>query len=110
MANVRASNRPTHVVRAVLSRAAVPAIAILAMSFFGYYAVLGPNGAFAYRDYTRQLEKRQAEFAMLDKARAELRNRVQRLDPKGADPDLVDELVRTKLNVAHPNEVIVSLR
>jgi cell division protein FtsB len=96
--------------KAVLSRAGVPALAILAMSFFGYYAVLGPNGVLAYRDYTRKLEQRQAEYARVDKARAELRNRVQRLDPKGADPDLVDELVRKELNVAHPNEVIVQLK
>ena len=94
----------------MLSRAGIPAFAILAMSFFGYYAILGPNGVLAYRDYSRQLEARQAEYARLDKARTELRNRVQRLDPKGADPDLVDELVRQKLNVAHPNDVIVHLK
>jgi cell division protein FtsB len=94
----------------MLSRAGVPALVILITGFFGYYAVLGPNGVLAYREYTRQLERRQVEFARVDKARAELRNRVRLLDPKGADPDLIDELTRRQLNVAHPNEVIISLR
>lgn len=100
---------PGKPVRGIVRRAGVPVIAILAMGFFGYYAILGPNGVLAYREYTRQLERKRAEYAALDKARAELRNRVQRLDPKGADPDLVDELVRRELNVAHPDEVIVAL-
>jgi cell division protein FtsB len=101
---------PTTTLKAMLSRAGVPALVILITGFFGYYAVLGPNGVLAYREYTRQLERRQVEFARVDKARAELRNRVRLLDPKGADPDLIDELTRRQLNVAHPNEVIISLR
>ena len=104
------SAKPATVLRTVLRRAAVPAAAIVSMGFFGYYAVLGPNGIVAYREYTRQLERRQVEYARLDKARAELRNRVNLLDPRRADPDMVDELVRKELNVAHPDEVIVSLK
>ena len=94
----------------MLGRAGIPALVILITGFFGYYAVLGPNGVLAYREYTRQLERRQADYARVDQTRAELRNRVRLLDPKGADPDLIDELTRKQLNVAHPNEVIVSLR
>ena len=104
------ARHPSTTLKAVLSRAGVPALVILIMGFFGYYAVLGPNGVLAYREYTRQLERRQADYARVDKARTELRNRVRLLDPKGADPDLIDELTRKQLNVAHPNEVIVSLR
>ena len=44
---------------------------------------------------------------MLDKQRAELKNRVDLLDPHHADPDMVDELVRKKLNVVNPDEVVV---
>ena len=32
------------------------------------------------------------------------------LDPDHANPDMVDEMVRKELNVAHPDEVIVPLR
>ena len=93
----------------VLRRAGLPAAALILMGFFGYYAVLGPNGVLSYRDYSRQLEKRQADYAALDKQRAELKNRVALIDPKHANPDMVDELTRTKLNVVHPDEVIVPL-
>jgi cell division protein FtsB len=96
--------------RTLLRKAGLPAAALILMGFFGYYAVLGPNGILSYREYTRQLEKKQAEYAALDKQRAELKNRVALLDPNNTDPDIVDELARKKLNVAHPDEVIVPLR
>ncbi len=95
--------------RAILRRAALPSAALMLMGFFGYYAVLGPNGVLAYQDYHRQLELRKVEYAKLDKRRAELKNRVKLADPNGADPDLVEERIRKELNLAHPNEVIVPL-
>jgi len=81
------------------------------MGFFGYYAVMGPNGLLSYPDYQRQLAQRSAEYAKLDKQRAELRNHVNLLNSKrGADPDMVDELTRKGLNVVRPDEVIVPLK
>ncbi|MEP7008352.1 MAG: septum formation initiator family protein [Sphingomonas bacterium] len=93
--------------RTMLRRAMAPAALLIVGAFFGGYAIMGPNGALAYGDIKRQLVKRQAEFAMLDKQRAELKNRVDLLDPRHADPDMVDELVRKKLNVVNPDEVVV---
>lgn len=92
-----------------LKRAAFPAAALTVMAFFGIYAVAGPNGVLALGDYKRQLVKREREYAQLDQRRAMLRNRVGLLDPRHANPDMVDELVRKELNVAHPDEVIVPL-
>ena len=105
MATLRAR---THVL-SMVRKAGLPAAALILMGFFGYYAVLGPNDILSYRDHSRQLEKRQQEFVALDKQRDELKNRVSLLDPRRADPDMVDELARKKLNVAHPDEVIVTL-
>jgi cell division protein FtsB len=96
-------------VPAMLRRAGLPAAALILMGFFGYYAVLGPNGILSYRDYSRQLEQRQKEYAALDKKRAELKNRVGLLDPNRANPDMVDELTRKELNVVRHDEVIVPL-
>ena len=96
--------------RTMLTRAALPGLALVAMAFFGAYAVLGPNGMLAYGDYQRQLVKRERDLAALDRERAVLRNRVTLLDPRHANPDMVDELVRKQLNVAHPDEVIVPLK
>lgn len=96
--------------RRTMKRAAWPALGLTLMAFFGAYAVLGPNGMLAYGDYKRQLAKREGDYAALDKRRAVLKNRVALLDPDHANPDMVDEMVRRELNVAHPDEVIVPLK
>ena len=93
-----------------LRRAALPAMALTIISFFGGYAVFGPNGAMAYGEYQSQLAKRDADFRELDRKRAVLQNRVALLDPRHANPDMVDEMVRRELNVAHPDEMIVPLK
>ena len=95
--------------RRALRRAAVPAAVVAVMAFFGGYAVLGPNGVLAYGDYKRQLAKRERDYVALDQRRAVLKNRVALLNPDHANPDMVDEMVRKELNVAHPDEVIVPL-
>ncbi len=88
----------------------MPAIALTIISFFGGYAVFGRNGAMAYGEYQHQLVEREADYAELDRKRAVLKNRVALLDPRHANPDMVDEMVRKELNVAHPDEVIVPLK
>jgi cell division protein FtsB len=47
------------------------------------------------------------EIARLTALRDRLQNRVGLLDPRHADPDLVGELLRRDLNVAHPDEIIL---
>ena len=96
--------------RVILRRAGPPALALIVMAFFGGYAVIGPNGILAYGDYKRQLASRQADYVALDKQRAVLRNHVALLDPRHANPDMVDEMVRKELNVTHPDEVTLLLR
>jgi len=95
--------------RSLLLSAAAPATAMLVIAFFGGYALIGPNGVLAWGDYNRMLHKRQAELAVLKKERAAIANRVALLDPKKANPDMVDELIRKELGVAHPDEVIIPL-
>ena len=84
-------------------------MALIVMAFFGAYAVIGPNGVLAYGDYKRQLARREAQYAEVDKRRAVLRNHVRLLDPRNADPDFSDEMVRKNLKTVHPDEVVVPL-
>lgn len=93
----------------MLGSAATPALAMIVVAFFGGYALFGANGVLAGFEYRQMLEKRQAELALLQKERDEVANRVALLDPKKANPDLVDELVRRELGLAHPDEVIIPL-
>ena len=93
-----------------MRRAALPALGLTIVAFFGAYAVLGRNGLLAYGEYQRQLVKREHDYVLLDKRRTILKNRVALLDPDHANPDMVDEMVREELKVAHPDEVIVPLK
>ncbi|MEG3086504.1 FtsB family cell division protein [Sphingomonas sp. PB4P5] len=93
----------------MLRGAIVPAVVVIVIVGLGTYTVLGPNGARAYGDVKRQLSVREVQLAALKTKRAEWQNKVALLDPKRADPDMVDELTREKLNVVHPDEVIVPL-
>ncbi|MBB5986314.1 FtsB family cell division protein [Sphingobium lignivorans] len=93
--------------RSLFGSAMMPAIAIVLLLVFIVYAIIGPNGILAWGDYSRQLKQRQSELRVLQAQKAALANRVKLLDPKKADPDMVDELVRRQLGVAHPDEVVI---
>ena len=97
--------------QSLLRRAGLPAAVMIAIGFFAYNAVLGPNGIVAAKEVKRDLEAKNQEYAALEKKRAVIKNRVDLLDPKrGADPDMVEELARKQLNVVRPDEVIVPLK
>ncbi len=72
-------------------------------------AIAGPTGLLAWNENAVLLDQREAEIAVLLKERSELRNRVELLDPSGADRDLSGELVRRHLGVMHPDEVVITL-
>ncbi len=93
-----------------LRLAAAPAAALIVVAFFGGYALFGPNGALAWGDYSRQLKERQAELARVEAARGRLANRVALLDPRHANRDLAEELVRRDMGVVQPGEVIIPLK
>ena len=93
----------------LLRSAFLPAIAFTIIAFFGGYALFGSNGVLAWGDYSQRYEARQIELALVQKEKAELANRVKLLDPRRANPDMVDELVRRDLGLTHPDEVIIPL-
>jgi cell division protein FtsB len=90
--------------------AAMPALATLIIVFFGGYALFGSNGVLAWGEYSKALQTRRADLIVIEHDKAVLANRVALLDPRHANPDMVDELVRRDLGVAHPDEVIVPLK
>ena len=94
----------------MIRRAAAPALAVIIVGTFAGHAVAGQNGLLAWGGYHRALKERQAELAQLDQQRAQLRHRSQLLDPRKADPDIADELVRKDLGLVRPDEVIVPLQ
>jgi cell division protein FtsB len=93
----------------LIRRAALPALALIVVGTFAGHAIAGPNGILAWGGYHRALKERQAELAQIEQERAQLRHRSQLLDPRKADPDMADELVRKELGLVRPDEVIVPL-
>jgi cell division protein FtsB len=92
-----------------MRRAAMPALALIVVGNFAGYAIAGPNGLLAWGGYHRSLNERKAELAQLERDRAQLRHRSALLDPRKADPDMADELVRRDLGLVRPDEVIIPL-
>ena len=93
----------------LIRRAAMPALALIVVGTFAGHAIAGPNGILAWGGYHRALQERQAELAQLEAQRAQLRHHSQLLDPRKADPDMADELVRKDLGLVRPDEVIIPL-
>ncbi|HYI42697.1 MAG TPA: septum formation initiator family protein [Sphingomicrobium sp.] len=94
----------------LIRRAFWPAMALLVVGNFAGYAVAGPNGLLAWGGYHRDVQERKAELARLQAERDQLRHRSALLDPRKADPDIADELVRRDLGLVRPDEVIVPLK
>ena len=84
-------------------------LALLCLLVLGGFAIAGPSGLLAWSEYRQLLDRRAAQIDQLALERDRLRNRVDLLDPRQADPDLAGELVRSYLNVAHPDEMVMLL-
>ncbi len=67
---------------------------------------MGCSPGAAIRD---QLEARKIELAALEAERNQLRHKSALLDPRKADPDLADEMVRKDLGMVRSDEVVVPL-
>jgi cell division protein FtsB len=102
---MRGGNRIFDLIR----RSAIPALALIVVGTFAGHAIAGPNGILAWGGYHRALKERQAELAQIQLEQAQLRHRSQLLDPRKADPDMADELVRKDLGLVRPDEVIIPL-
>lgn len=94
---------------ALIKRAALPALGMLIIANFLGYALAGDNGVLAWGDYRRVTAERAAELAQLEAEKARLAHRARLLDPRRADPDLAEELVRRDLGLVRPDEVIIEV-
>ena len=84
-------------------------LALGVLALLSALAIAGPNGLLAWSEHEKLLDQRRAQVAQLQAERDALKNKVDRLHPDGADPDLVGELLRRNLNVVHPDEVVITL-
>ena len=83
----------------------LPAITLAVVGYFGAYAIWGHRGILALEDTQAQLGIRQQQLAEVQANRQRLEHRIALMTKN--DPDLVEELARTQLMDAAPNQVAV---
>ena len=101
--------RGPHRILALIRRVAIPALAVIIVGTFAGHAIAGQNGLLAWGGYHRALNERKAELAQLEQEKARLKQHSALLDPRKADPDMADELVRKDLGLVRSDEIIVPL-
>ena len=82
-------------------------VTLACLLFMGGMALAGPSGLLAWSENNRLLAQRQNELKQIKAERDELRNRVALLDPRHVDPDMAGQLLRSNLNVVHPDEMVM---
>jgi cell division protein FtsB len=83
----------------------LPAITLAVVGYFGAYAIWGNRGILALEDTQAELGIRQQQLAEVQTNRQRLEHRIALMTKN--DPDLVEELARTQLMDAAPNQVAV---
>src|SRR6478609_1333631 len=81
----------------------LPAISLAVIGYFGAYAIWGNRGILALEDTQAQLGIKQQQLAELQAGRQRLEHRIALMAQD--DPDLVEELARTRLMDGAPNQV-----
>ena len=83
----------------------VPAVSLAVVTYFGAYAIWGNRGILALEDTQVRLNIQQEQLSQLQDSRGRLEHRIALMDQ--GDPDLVEELARTRLMDGAPNQVAV---
>ncbi len=84
-------------------------LALFCLLAMGAWVLFGPSGLMAWSENNRLLGERQKELQQLTAQRNEIKNRVALLDPNHVDPDMASQLLRSNLNVVHPDEMVMLL-
>ena len=86
-----------------------PAFGICAVGYFAYHLVHGDRGLVAWHGLQQQVAASRLEAAAVREEREQLEQRVELLNPKSVDRDMVDEWSRRLLNYGLPNERVIPL-
>src|SRR6266404_456724 len=98
------------VVREMRRRAKVlvaPVFGLALIGYFAYHLVEGDRGLRAWLRVTQELRTAKATLADAAAERAALEHRVSHMRPDHVDPDLLDSQVRSTLDLAAPDEIVI---
>jgi cell division protein FtsB len=77
------------------------------LGFLGWHAQEGPRGFGYHEKLASQSRQLSDEVAAIRKQRSDFEIRVALLRPESVDPDMLDEMARSTLDVAGSHELIV---
>lgn len=84
-----------------------PVLAIALTGYFAYNLFEGDRGMLAWFRISQDLRTAQAKLATVQAERAALDHKVANMRPDHVDPDLLDQEVRSRLDLGAPNEIVV---
>ena len=85
-----------------------PLLGAALTSYFVYHTIEGDRGLRAWRDITQQLRTAKDQLATVETEHDALAHKVAGLDPNHVDPDLLDQQIRSTLDLVAPNEVVIA--
>ena len=85
----------------------VTLVCLALLGYFAWHAWKGPRGYPFHDSLTAEAENLADKLAAAEGRRVILENKVALMRPESIDPDLLDELVRSRLGMAAPGDVVV---
>lgn len=93
--------------RSPFRHAVIPAIAIVALSYYGFHGINGNLGLQSKQEYEARLAGLESDLAALSAERARLETRTRALSDGSLQRDMIDEQSRLALGLVQANEVIL---
>lgn len=91
-------------------RALLPPAVFLAITwYFGWNAIHGKSGLEAQQAQQAQLRQAQQDYAKAELLRTQWQTRIADLSGQSIEQDMLDEQARQVLNLANPNDLVVTL-
>jgi cell division protein FtsB len=84
-----------------------PALGIALTGYFAYHLVEGDRGFKAWLRLNREIQTAGANLQAVEVQRAALDLKVSNLRPDHIDADLLDERVRSTLNLVSPDDIVI---
>src|ERR1700733_13740010 len=84
-----------------------PLLGAAVTSYFVYHTIEGDRGLRAWRDVVQQLRVAKDQLATVEVEHDALAHKVAGLDPNHVDPDLLDQQIRSTLDLVAPNELVI---
>jgi cell division protein FtsB len=84
-----------------------PVLGLALIGYFAYHLVEGDRGLRAWLRISQELRTAKEKLTDITAERAALEHRVSHMRPDHVDPDLLDSQVRSTLDLAGPDEIVI---